>query len=608
VIKTWNNFNGLIHRRIVSVSIALACCCLQAAAADQSIENFTLGSHRGVEWSLEDVSDQQLVVVAFLGTECPLAKLYGPRLEELQRQYGDKGVAFIGINANTQDSLAEITAYVSKHKISFPMLKDIGSRVADQFNAERTPDVFLLDKNRNVRYRGQIDDQYLISLSRNKPGRKHLAIAIDELLTGKQVSVFHTDPVGCHIGRPSKVEPHGNVTYSNQIARIFNARCVGCHRKGELAPFTLGSYEDVIGWEETILEVIRTKGRNSMPPWYASTKHDHDGFSNDARLTEEDKVLIETWVKNGMPEGETSQLPNPPQFVDGWNIGEPDQIIEVRDTAYNVPAEGIVDYKYFTVDPGWDEDKYVTATEARPDNVPVVHHIIAYIIPPGEQDDKRKKRGPMLVGYAPGATPRVMDKGTALFVPAGSRLEFEMHYTPNGTPQTDLSYIGVKFADKKNVTRLFRGGAAAARKLNIKPNMITQGVVAPLHRIRRDQMLLDMTPHMHLRGKSFKYEAKLPGASWETLLDVPHYDFNWQLTYELAKPRFLPKDTLLRCTAAFDNTDGNPANPNPNVLIKWGPQSWDEMMIGFFSTRDPYDEEIMKASAGLPDSERTGEK
>ena len=120
-------------------------------------------------------------------------------------------------------------------------------------------------------------------------------------------------------------------------------------------------------------------------------------------------------------------------------------------------------------------------------------------------------------------------------------------------------------------------------------------------------MLLDMTPHMHLRGKSFKYEAKLPGASWETLLDVPHYDFNWQLTYELAKPRFLPKDTLLRCTAAFDNTDGNPANPNPNVLIKWGPQSWDEMMIGFFSTRDPYESELKTAETESLNSDLAGD-
>lgn len=591
------------------MSIALTCFCMQSAAADQSIKNFTLGSHRGVEWSLDDVADQQLVVVAFLGTECPLAKLYGPRLEELQRQYGDKGVAFVGINANTQDSLAEITAYVTKHKISFPMLKDPGNRIADQFKAERTPEVFLLDNERAVRYRGRIDDQYLIGLSRDNIRRKDLAIAIGELLAGTSVSVAHTAPIGCHIGRVSKVKPHGGVTYSNQIARIFNNRCVECHRKGELAPFALGSYKDVIGWEDTILEVIRTKGRNSMPPWYASSEHEPGVFSNDARLTEDEKVLIEIWVDNGMPEGDKSQLPTPPQFVEGWKIGEPDQIIEMRDppVPFNVAAEGIIKYQHFEVDPGWDEDKYVIATEARPDNSAVVHHIIAYIIPPGEEDEEKKKSRKMLVGFAPGATPRVMNDGTALFVPAGSRLLFEMHYTPNGTAQTDLSYIGVKFTAKGNVKRLFTGGAAAARELEIKSNQITKGVVAQ-HTVNQAQMLLDMTPHMHLRGKSFQYELKQPkGKDWEMLLDVPNYDFNWQLTYKLKTPRLLKEGAVIRCTATFDNTDDNDANPDSNVTVGWGPQSWDEMMIGFFSTRDPYESELKTAETESLNSDLAGD-
>ena len=606
MIKTPWNFTTRIHRRIVLTSIVLAGLCQHPAVADPSIENFTLGSHRGVKWSLNDVSDQQLVVVAFLGTECPLAKLYGPRLAELHQQYGDQGVAFVGVNANTQDSLGEITAYVAKHKISFPMLKDVGSRVADQFKAERTPEVFLLDKERNVRYRGRIDDQYVIGLSRDKARRKDLDIAIEELLAGKPVSVSHTDPIGCHIGRPLTVEPHGNVTYSNQIVRIFNKRCVECHRSGEVAPFTLTSYNDVIGWEDTILEVIRTKGRNSMPPWYASPEHDHEGFSNDARLSEEEKVLIETWVNNGMPEGDKSQLPDPPQFAQGWRMPEPDQVIRMRKTPFNVAAEGVVKYQYFPVDPGWDEDKYIIAAEARPDNVPVVHHIIAFVIPPGEAEKPDPKNRRLLVGYAPGATPNVMDEGTAIHVPAGSTLIFEMHYTPNGTPQTDLSYIGVKFTEKKNVRKLQRGGAAITHKFEI-PAGAPDHVVEAEHRVRRDQMLLEMTPHMHLRGKSFKYVAEYPNGEREILLDVPNYDFNWQLGYKLKKPRLLRAGTVIHCTAVFDNSADNPANPNPNKSVRWGDQSWEEMMIGFFSTRDPYDKEIKNALTGDSDSERTGD-
>ncbi len=652
------NLNILVHRRVVSMSVILACVCLPSVVADQSIENFTLGSHRaGVEWSLDDVADQQLVVVAFLGTECPLAKLYGPRLAELQRQYEDKGVAFVGINANTQDSLAEITAYVTKHKISFPMLKDVGSRVADQFKAERTPEVFLLDEKRTVRYHGRVDDQYLIGLSRYKVKRRDLALAIDELLAGKPVSVSHTDPIGCHIGRPSRNEPKGDITYSKDIAPIINSHCVECHRKGEVAPFALGSYDDLIGWEETILEVIRTKGRNSMPPWYASTKHDHGGFSNDARLTVQQKALLEKWVDNGMPEGDRSQLPSPPQFAKGWKIPEPDQVIKIRDTPFNVAANNVIEYQYFEVDPGWDEDKYVTATEVRPDNAAVVHHVIAYIVPPGEKGKQEAKNRHMLVGYAPGATPRIMDKGTALRVAAGSTLLFEMHYTPNGTVQTDLSYIGVKFTEKEKVTKLFRGGAALngsfkipAGAVGVDPdwtfssddwtseenrNLVpdrkfkpAKGTFGPEDRphhapiivrappIRRAQMLLDMTPHMHLRGKYFKYVAMFPDRTERTLLEVPNYDFNWQLTYKLAKPLFLPKGTVVRCEAGFDNSENNPALNDKapedeeyhyEKAVSWGRQSWHEMMIGFFSTRDPSDEEIKNASTGSADNERTGD-
>lgn len=548
------------------------------AAAD-TIEEFTLPSHRGVEWSLDDAADSQFVVVAFLGTECPLAKLYGPRLSELQERYADRGVAFVGINANTQDSMTEITAYVARHKISFPMLKDVGNKVADQFRAERTPEVFLLDADRRVRYRGRIDDQYLVGLSRDKVQRQDLAIAIDELLAGRSVSVAVTEPLGCHIGRVRQFTPHGDVTWSKEIVRIFNNRCLECHRTGEVAPFTLTCYEDVIGWEDTILEVIAD---NRMPPWFANPKH--GTFSNDARLTNEEKQLIQTWIRNGMPEGDRAHLPEPPEFAEGWRIPKPDQVIRIRDEAFEIPAEGVVDYQYFRVDPGWTEDKFVVAAEARPDNVAVVHHIIAYVIRPGA-DGRRGKDRRMMVGYAPGSTPQILDEGTAMHVKAGSQIVFEMHYTPNGTRQTDLSHIGLKFTDKQNVKRLLRGGAAINHDFEIPPGASNHTVEAN-YRSRRDELLLEMTPHMHVRGKSFRYEAFYPDGKHEVLLDVPNYDFNWQLSYKLAKPRLLPKGTRIHCVAAYDNSKANLVNPDPTKPIRWGDQSWEEMMIGFFTVVD----------------------
>ena len=562
-----------------AVTIILVTAFSIASANAQPVADFTIPNHRGAEWSLSDVAGDKLVVIAFLGTECPLAKLYGPRLTELQQEYSDKGVVFVGVNSNTQDSLAEITGYVTKLKIGFPMLKDAGNRVADLLAAERTPEVFLLDGQRNIRYRGRIDDQYLVGLSRDQVKRRDLAIAIDEVLANATVSVPKTEPIGCHIGRVRNMEPHGEITYSNQIARIFNNHCVECHRAGEVAPFEMTSYEDIVGWEDTILEVIAD---NRMPPWFANPHH--GSFKNDARLSDDEKTLIRTWVKNGMPQGDAAELPDPPQFVKGWRMPEPDQVIKIRDTAFNIPAEGVVDYQYFAVDPQWDEDKYVVAAEARPDNVAVVHHIIAYVIAPGTDGSEGQDRR-MLVGYAPGAIPHVLDDGMAMHVPAGSTLIFEMHYTPNGTEQTDLSYIGLKFTDKKNVTTLLHVDAAINTKFEIPPQA-EHHLVTATHRIPRDQLLLDMTPHMHLRGKSFRYEAVFPDGTEEVLLDVPNYDFNWQLSYLLSEPRLLPKGTVIKCTAGYDNSVRNLVNPNPNEAVHWGDQSWEEMMLGFFNVVD----------------------
>ena len=333
-------------------------------------------------------------------------------------------------------------------------MKDVGNRVADQLGARRTPEVFLLDAKRTIRYHGRIDDQYLVGLSRDNPKRRDLAEAIGELLADQPVSVPTTEVLGCHIGRISKIEPSGNVTYANQISRIFNKRCVECHRDGEIAPFSLTSYDEIMGWEDTIVEVIEDK---RMPPWFANPNHGK--FHNDARLSPEEKELVYQWVENGMPKGDKKDLPEPPTFIEGWRMPRPDQVIHVSEKPISVQAEGVIEYKYLRVDPGWDEDKYITASEARPGNTSVVHHIIAYVITP-EMQDLNFEKTQMLVGYAPGSDPNILRDGIAMHVPAGSQLLFEMHYTPNGSKQEDHSYIGLKFTDKSKVKRILRGAVA----------------------------------------------------------------------------------------------------------------------------------------------------
>ncbi len=572
-------------RKLLSLFVAGCVCSVATLTAAESslgrkIDEFSLHDFRGKTHALQDYSDAKLLVVAFVGIECPLAKLYAPRLQELHVEFRDRDVAFIAIDSNRQDTLNELAGHARTHGIAFPVLKDPSNIVADAFGAIRTPEVFLLDADRKVRYRGRIDDQYGVGLSsgyvRPKIGRRDLAIAIEELLDNKPVTEPLQEATGCFIGRVPSVEPHGDVTYSRQIARIMQDRCVSCHRPGEVAPFSLQVFEDVAAWGETISEVVQQR---RMPPWSANPQYGE--FHNASRLSDEERDLILQWVENGCPQGDTAELPVLKQFVEGWQIQQPDQVIHMAEEAYAVPAEGIVEYQYFTVDPGWTKDKWIQAAEARPGNRAVVHHIIVYVQPPGENSPVFLLDS--IAGYAPGEGAEMHPEGIAAHVQAGSKLIFEMHYTPNGSPAEDCSYVGFKFADPAGVRKRLIGGAAMNVMFAIPPGASNHKVTSR-HHFGEDTLLLSLAPHMHVRGKSFRFEAAYPDGKREILLDVPRYDFNWQFSYRFREPKMVPAGTVLHCTAHFDNSDENPANPDPTEMVSWGDQSWEEMMIGFFNS------------------------
>jgi peroxiredoxin len=549
------------------------------AAADshigQKAPEFRLQDTAGAEHSLADMKDSQLVVVVFLGPECPLARLYAPRLNQLAAEFGPRGVRFVAIDSNVQDAPEEIAAYVREHEISFPVLKDSNNVVADQFRATRTPEVFVLDAARVVRYHGRIDGQYLPGVQKTKNPRRDLAEALDELLAGRQVGQPELEAAGCFIGRvPNPTQ--GEVTYSRHIARIFQNRCVECHRAGEIAPFSLTSYDEALGWGETIREVVN-QGR--MPPWFADPAVGH--FLNDARLSDEEKRQIDQWVAAGCPEGDPADLPEPRKFVGGWNIPQPDLVLKMRDKPFQVPAEGVVDYKHFEVDPGFTEDKWMVACEARPGNRSVVHHILVFLRTPGGEIELL--RGSLLAAYAPGSPPRMTEPGMAKRIPAGSKIIFQLHYTPNGKPQEDISTLGLKFCDADEVEQEVESGFAINFAFAIPPGTKDYKVTSK-HVFDQDRLLLGLTPHMHMRGKSFRYEAIYPDGTREELLNVPRWDFNWQIDYLLSKPKLMPAGTTLFCEAHYDNSAESPTNPDPTKWVKFGEQTWDEMMIGWFTT------------------------
>lgn len=582
----------------LSLHVAVAACFVWVAAAGSdalaedapakkatpALTELHLSDYRGRVWELDEFDDKQVIVVAFLGVECPLAKLYSQRLSELESQFSDRSVALIGVDANPQDSLAEMAAHARRHDLKFPLLRDSDQRLMQSLGATRTPEVFVLDRQRRIRYQGRIDDQYGIGYVREQPQNYLLRDAIEALLDGRDVLVAHEPAVGCLIGKAKRpvTAPNAAVTYSKDIAPIFKESCVQCHREGEIAPFPLTDYAEISGWAETIAEVVAER---RMPPWHANPQYGE--FANDCSLSDRERELVLKWVADGAPEGDPADLPPPRKFVSGWQLPrEPDAVIEVSKKPVDIPAAGEVAYQYFEVDPGFTEEKWISAAQIVPGNRSVVHHILVFVRGPGEKDVQGGARG-FLFGYVPGSLAQAFPPGAAKRVPAGSKLVFQVHYTPIGTPQTDQSRIGFVFADPESIEQEVVTTSVVQTKLNIPPEEGDYRTSAMLPEELPDGYLLGLAPHMHLRGKSFRYTLIGTDGSKDILLDVPHYDFNWQTGYRLAEPRKLVAGSRILGEASFDNSAGNLNNPDPSVWVKWGDQTTDEMMIGYFDILVP---------------------
>lgn len=557
----------------------------------RTIDAFDLRDVWGKSTSLDEVAgDSKFTVVAFLGTECPLVKLYVSRLDELAQRFADQGVAFVGIDSNVQDTLTEAAAFARREAMTFPLLVDPDGAIADRFGATRNPEIFVLDATRTVRYHGRIDNQYEPGIQRPAATRDDLVLALNDLLADRPVEIATTTVEGCLIGRAKEVtvdEP--TLTYAEDVATILHTRCVECHRPGEIAPFPLLSYDDAYPWGEMIAEVVREQ---RMPPWFANPEYGE--FSNACQLPASERETILAWVDQGCPPGDLAAAPAPPEFVEGWGIGEPEMILPMSRRPFKVPATGTLPYEHYVVDPKFTEDVWISASEARPGNRAVVHHILVFAVPPGSSAPIEFLNGRLIAAYAPGVPAQSMSPGRAVFLPKGTKFILQMHYTPNGTPHEDLSQLGLCFTTADKVRQPVQSGMAINFLLMIPPGASNAQFRAS-HRFDEDRELLAMTPHMHLRGKAFRYEAQYPDGSSEILLDVPEYDFNWQITYELSEPKLLPRGTRLNCTATYDNSADNPNNPDPTRLVTFGEQTWDEMMIGWFVTGAVTDTSVAEA-------------
>ena len=520
-------------------------------------------------------------VVCFLGIECPLAKLYAPRFNQLSHEYSSEGFQFVAVNSNRQDSTAEWRQFAESNKLTMPLVKDHDNLIADVLSVVRNPDVVVVDSAGKIRYRGRVDDQYSPGVVRPKVSREDLRIALTELASGKPVSKPVTKPEGCLIGRVKKIDKPATVTYAKHIAPILQKNCIECHRSGEIGPFAMVDYDEVVGWADMIVETI-DNGR--MPPWHADPSVGK--FNNARGLTAQEKQLIRTWVDEGAQLGDTKDLPEPAKFTQGWRLPKaPDQVIAMSTKPYQVPADGSVDYQYFVVDPGFETDKWVAAAEVIPGNPAVVHHSIVFIRPP---DGQATSGLSWLHSYVPGQVPGEFVQSRARKIPAGSKLVFQQHYTPNGQPQTDLTKIGLIFVDEEQVQEEHITLVALNQEFEIEPNQANLTVKADASSLPKDGKLLGISPHMHFRGKSFVATAD-DGQTEQPLLSVPNYDFNWQHNYVLSEPLPLDQFKKLHIEVVFDNSAENPFNPDPSQYVIWGDQTWEEMAIGFFDVAIPHE-------------------
>jgi hypothetical protein len=297
-------------------------------------------------------------------------------------------------------------------------------------------------------------------------------------------------------------------------------------------------------------------------------------------LSQEERDTLLAWIDHGCPKGNDRDLPPARDFVAGWTIGKPDVVLSMGDE-FEVPATAPrtgIPYKYFSVETHFTEDKWVERAQAVAGNRSVVHHIVVFIVAPG-QTFSPEKPGRVLAGMAPGDMPLELPPGMAKKVPAGSKLVFQMHYTPNGTRQKDRSYIGLIFA-KEPPRRQVWSLPILNPRFAIPPGDENYQVESEWT-FRDNAQILGFMPHMHLRGKDFRYEVIYPDGKTETLLSVPHYNFNWQSVYRLAEPKTVPKGSKIHCVAHFDNSTKNPNNPDPTKRVFWGDQTWEEMMIGW---------------------------
>jgi len=521
----------------------------------------------GKAGKLSDFKSAKFTVVAFTNTTCPLCKKYVPVLARLEKEYAAKGVAFLFVNPTATDK-PDGSAFTGRY------VHDISGKLTAALNATSTTEVIVLDAARTVVYRGAVDDQYGLGYSLDAARSNHLAAALDAVLVGKSPVIAATTAPGCALEPDATKATPVALTYHARIERIVQANCVECHRVGGVGPFSLDTYDDVVAHKGAIKKVV---DNGTMPPWFAvHAKTDRSPFANDRSLTDADKRDLLAFLSGDMKKGDLADAPLPRKYESGWLIGKPDATFQLpRPVA--IKAEGVMAYQTIRVETDFDEDRWVQALEVQPTAREVTHHVLVFAVPKGAR--LGGEAAGFFAVYVPGNNSLIYPEGYAKKLPKGATLHFQMHYTPNGKATTDQTKIGLVFA-KQAPRHEIQVAGISNHRFEIPPGDGNHEVTARIP-VPFDAKVLALFPHAHLRGKAAKYELKTPDGKTSTILDVPHYDFNWQLQYRFTDPLTAPRGSSLIYTAWYDNSDKNPANPDPKKKVRWGPQTYEEMHLGY---------------------------
>ncbi len=562
--------------------------------------NFALLDLAGRIWDLNKNDKEQIRVLIFLSTECPISNSYSKTLGTLYTKLQNNNkVEFFGVIADPTTTRKVAAKHAAKYKLNFPILFDSSTQLASALKVKTVPEAFVIDPKGHIAYRGKIDDAYG-DIGRRRPTTQthYLADAVIALLSNKPVKISKTKAIGCAFETlPKDAAKNAKITYNRHIAPIIHARCMNCHRKDQVAPFPLTNYLQVA---KRGRQILRVTTRRIMPPWMPTSAHAK--FVGDRRLTNHELNLIRQWVDGGRAQGNPDDLPPKPNFTDGWRLGKPDLIIKMPEP-FTVPADGPDIFQYFVIPLKIPEDKLVAAVEFLPGNKRVVHHAVLFLDDSGtarKLDNATPEPGygsfggPRFIpsgalgGWSVGNTPRRLPNDMGRYLKKGSDLVIQVHYHPTGKVEIDQSTVGIHFVNKPVKKSLTEKGKLvgsiwlANYQMDIPAGKKDYKRSAK-YKLPRDVTMVGVVPHMHLLGKSMKVTATLPNKKTITIIDVANWDYNWQDEYYYEKPFKLPAGTLLEVKAVYDNSTDNPSNPShPPQRVTWGDETTDEMLFCFF--------------------------